>query len=535
MQTHKTKSSLIYLISVWLLSSCAYMESISKQDEYLTKQQTNPGLHNLKHIIDREKIIIIGLLVDEQGKQTEQNLSVAAFSDRFKPHELVDVTHFASTGRHYVLNLPPGEYDLVVLADKDNNKLLKQSEVIGRRRIVLKPDTGETKIPMSFDINLTKKMKLDWPINITVPALPELENSLVYPKGAIRTLDDPIFGPELSTLGLYEPAAFLERAPIQFYTLEEHSLYKIPVIFVHGMGGTPREFIQIIEKIDRERYVPFFYYYPSGNDLKQQAGIFYQVFLSGKLFPRIGPRMIIVAHSMGGLVVREALNLQQKAKNENVVALLITIASPFGGHPDAATGVKHAPMILPAWHKLNPDSEFIRELFRKPLNTTIEHQLLYAYANPDTFKPDENSDGVVPLHSQLRPAAQAQSSRNMGFNSSHAGILKDQNAVNYIVKSIQAIKGYYSEAHVSVMQAGGYDIELDETYNNQQKYLINVLGKYLAALWNGKLAPETPEQQHFVDVAQGRTNAKFITEKTWLKFIKEYPNIFEQTKIKEDP
>jgi len=130
MQTHKIKRYLLYIIAAWLLPSCAYMESVSKQDEYLTKQETNPGLHNLKHIIDHKKIIIYGLLVDELGKQTEQHLAVAAFSDRFKPHELVDVTHFASTGRHYVLNLPPGKYDLIVLADKDKNKLLEQSELV---------------------------------------------------------------------------------------------------------------------------------------------------------------------------------------------------------------------------------------------------------------------------------------------------------------------------------------------------------------------------------------------------------------------
>jgi hypothetical protein len=236
---------------------------------------------------------------------------------------------------------------------------------------------------------LSNNSKIDWDINIPIPLTPEIEKTLFYPQGAIRKLDDPIFDPELATLGMYEPAAFLERAPTMFYTLEEFLPYKVPVIFVHGMDGTVREFIPIIEKMDREHYVPWFFYYPSGSDLDHLAENFYQLFLSGRLFPRTDVPMIIVAHSMGGLVVREALNLQQGTKSENTVALLITLASPFGGHPDAVLGVNNAPMVMPSWHDLNPDGQFIRKLFRKPLPASVQHQLLYAYANPDVFKPDK--------------------------------------------------------------------------------------------------------------------------------------------------
>jgi len=510
-----------------MLSSCAYLESVSKQDELVEKQSSDPGLHNLKHIIDKETFIVYGLIVDKLGEQADQALAVAAYSDRFKPHELVDVTHFANTGRHYVLNLPAGKYDLLVLADTDNNKILEQSEVVGRRQIELSKTKSTANVLTDIDITLSKISGVDWKINIHVPQSLELEQSLVFPKGTIRRLNDPIFGRELSSLGMYEPAAFLERAPTFFYTLEEYLPYKVPVVFVHGIGGTVREFIPIIEKMDRERYVPWFYYYPSGSDLNQSAENFYRLLLSGKLFPRIGPRMIIVAHSMGGLVVREALNLQQRSKNENSVALLITIASPFGGHPDSASGVKNAPIVIPAWRDLNPEGNFVRELFRKPLLESTHYELLYAYANPDTLKLGENSDGVVPLSSQLHPVAQLQSDRNIGFNSSHTGILKDKAAIEYIIKSFQSVKGFYPESHVRAMQAGGYDVELGDKYNNSEKYVIKVLGKYLAALWKGKLVADTPFQRHFIEVSKGKAKASHVAEKAWLKFIKEYPSLIE--------
>lgn len=60
---------------------------------------------------------------------------------------------------------------------------------------------------------------------------------------------------------------------------------------------------------------------------------------------------------------------------------MIIIDTPFFGHPAAASGEKHGLLVLPSWRDLNPESQFIKELFRKPLPKTIEHQLLYAYAN----------------------------------------------------------------------------------------------------------------------------------------------------------
>ena len=416
-------------------------------------------------------------------------------------------------------------YDLLVLADKDKNNMLEQSEVVGRRQVELKLNVSKEKVLTDFDINISNSSEIDWNINIPVLQAPEIEQSLVYPVGSIRRLSDPIFDQSLSTLGMYEPAAFLERAPSMFYTLEEYLPYKVPIIFVHGIGGTVREFIPIIEKIDWERYVLWFFYYPSGSNLDQLAENFYRLYLSGKLFPRIGPPMIIVAHSMGGLVVREALNLQQGTKNENSVALLITIASPFGGHPDAASGVKNAPMVLPSWRDLDPGGQFIGKLFRKPLPASVHHQLLYTYANPAKFKTKENSDGVVPLHSQLNLVAQTQSSKNIGFNSTHTGILKDGLAIDHIIKSFKAVKGFYPDSHVRAMQAGGYDVDLGNRYNNKEKYVINVLGKYLAALWKGKLLANTPFQRHFIKVSQGKAKASHFAEKAWLKFIKEYPHL----------
>lgn len=65
----------------------------SRANSYRSKK-TNPGQHNLKPIIDRDTFFLYGLILDKSGKQIDQPLAVAAYSDRFRPHELVDVTIF---------------------------------------------------------------------------------------------------------------------------------------------------------------------------------------------------------------------------------------------------------------------------------------------------------------------------------------------------------------------------------------------------------------------------------------------------------
>ncbi|MGI9294128.1 MAG: alpha/beta fold hydrolase, partial [Pseudomonadales bacterium] len=364
---------------------------------------------------------------------------------------------------------------------------------------------------------------VDWIIDIPVPEIPQSTESLFYPKGAIRELDDPLFDSEIAALGMYEPAAFSEKVPTMFYALEEDS-YRTPVVFVHGMGGSAREFASIVNQLDRKRYKPWFFYYPSGRDLDQLAEIFYDIYLSGEVVSLDAMPLIIVAHSMGGLVVREALNKYRGSKRENRVELLITIASPLGGHPAAAKGAKHGPLVLPSWNDLNPASPFMNRLFHKPLPPHVKHQLLYAYGNPKKQKRGENSDGVVPLSSQLNPVAQRQATEQFGFNSSHAGVLKDDDAIRHVVKAISQVKSDFPESHIKILMNGGYDIDLDDSYSEKEKYYIRTMGKYLYSVVSGRLEYlGNPTLERFVKVSQGKAKAKTDVERAWSKFVKDYP------------
>ncbi len=520
------KNIMTCLFFICALNSCSYMKHVSIQAEYARIQKADPGQVNLKHMIDRETYFVIGQTIDQNFSYTDLSMAVAAYSSKFKPHERVDTMYLTGSGTHFGLNLPEGNYQLLVFADSDNNQIFDQTEVIGQKAITLNQRTSPEKILDRIEIQLFSPTSVDWAKAISRPTLAESPQSLFYPTGSIRNLDDPIFSENYATLGMYDPASFLEKVPTMFIALDEDLGFKIPVVFVHGIGGSIRDFESIIDQLDRKRYKPWFFYYPSGGDLDQLAELFHRIFLSGKIVKLGEMPMIIVAHSMGGLVVREALNKNKNTQKEARVDLLVTIATPFGGHPAAASGEKHGLIVLPSWRDVNPENRFIKELFRKPLPELTEHQLLYAYDNPAALKISKNSDGVVPLSSQLRMEAQQQATGQLGFESSHTGILENENMIGHILENMDRVKNYFPESHLAVLHRGGYDVKLSDDYSPISQHIIHSVGKYWMAVSNGTLKPFFPEQEEFLRVIKGEDPPpKFGVITDWLRFLKEYPDI----------
>ena len=520
------KNIMICMFLLCDLCSCSYMKHASIQAEYARIQKADPGQVNLKHMLDRETYFVIGQTIDKEARYANLPLAVAAYSNKFKPHERVDTMYFAGAGTHFGLNLPEGDYQLLVFVDIDRNQIFDPSEVIGRKAISLNQTTSPDKVLDRIDIQLSSPLRVDWAEAISRPQLAEPQQSLFFPAGSIRSLDDPLFSDNVATLGMYDPASFLEKSPTMFYALEEDLGFKIPVVFVHGVGGSIRAFEPIINQLDRQRYKPWFFYYPSGGDLDQLAEVFHRIFISGKVVKLDEIPMIIVAHSMGGLIVREALNKSDNNPKESKILLLVTIATPFGGHPAAASGEKHGLIVLPSWRDVNPESRFIKELFRKPLPETMEFQLLYAYDNPATLKISKNSDGVVPLSSQLRLEAQQQATGQLGFESSHTGILENEDMIGYVLERMGRVKNFIPESHLEVLRSGGYDVQLSDDYSPISQYVIHSVGKYWMAISNGTLKPFYPDQENFFRVVKGEEEApKHGVVKDWLRFLEEYPEI----------
>ena len=507
------------------LCSCTYLQYAAVQAEYARIQDAAPGQLNVKHMIDRETYFVYGLSTDSNGGLAGVPKAIAAFSDKYRRNERVDTMYFEMSGSHYGLNLPEGAYDLVVFADVDGDRIFESAEVVGRRPIELSSSSAPEKVLGQVDIRLGEPASVDWEVAIDVPDTGGRLESVYFPSGTIRSLDDPVFDRSFSTLGMYDPASFLEQAPTMFYALEEDLAYKIPVVFVHGIDGSAREFEALVGQLDRTRYKPWFFHYPSGGDLDQMAEMFYRIFLSGRLYDAGGMPVIVVAHSMGGLVVREALNRYKGSANENEVHLFVTMATPFGGHAAAASGERHSPIVLPSWRDLNPESPFIRDLFRNPLPDFTHHELIYAYQNPGTIKIGENSDGVVALTSQLHAPAQRQASGQFGFDNTHTDILESADVAAHITAAMDTVQSRFPPSHDEVLRQGGYDVPLSDAYSPVTQHAIRNYGKYLAAMMHEDIPSIHPDQDHFIAVTKGEKTPRNEVEKGWLRFVSEYPGL----------
>jgi uncharacterized protein YifE (UPF0438 family) len=516
-------AAVLALTPALAVSGCTYLATASAQARLAHRQALDPRQRVYKHMIDHETFFVYGQLLHAPDRDRAP-IAVVAVSNAFEAGEIVDVNHSARKNAHYGLHLPGGHYDLLVVRDANGDGFFDEREVIGGGAAKLDVQSAPERVLGEHDIDLRTPYRGEVPkLRIPVRPQPKLPESVFYPRGTIRSLDDDIFSREMATLGMYEPATFMERAPMLFYALEDDLGYKVPVVFVHGIDGSAREFSEIVAHLDRRRYKPWFFHYPSGSALSQLSEMFYRLFLSGKVIPLNETRIVIVAHSMGGLVVRDALNRLGEREGETPVARLVTIASPLGGHPGAA-GADRGPLVLPSWRDLDPESAFIRDLHRKRLPAGLEYHLLYAYGNRSVVKLGANSDGVVPLSAQLPAVAQAEAKVQLGVDDTHTGVLRNPDAIRHVVGLIEQVPSPFPEAHLRAFDRGGYPVSLGPAYTPIEAYLIHNYGHWLDALASGEIEPAHPAHARFVEVVRGRASPGNPAEKAWVKFAKQYPD-----------
>jgi len=231
---------IITVCLAFCICSCTYLKYSFVQAEYARIQNAEPGQLNVKHMIDRESYFVHGRSVDITGNYAGLPKAIAAFSSKYQTNERVDTMYFEVAGSHFGLNLPEGHYDLLVFADIDGNGAFGSSEVVGKQSIELNNSIVTEKVLGQVDVQLTEPITVNWHVSIDIPDSGGRSESIFYPSGTIRKFDDSIFDSSFSTLGMYDPASFLEQAPTMFYALEEDLGYKIPVVFVHGIAGSAR-------------------------------------------------------------------------------------------------------------------------------------------------------------------------------------------------------------------------------------------------------------------------------------------------------
>jgi pimeloyl-ACP methyl ester carboxylesterase len=148
-------------------------------------------------------------------------------------------------------------------------------------------------------------------------------------------------------------------------------------------------------------------------------------------------RIIVVAHSMGGLVARGFL-LRHAQRSRTEVPLFATLSTPWAGHQAAGMGVKHAPVVVDVWRDMAPGSSYLNSLFAQPLSPETQHHLLFTFArNSASF--GVSSDRTVSVSSQLFPTAQQQAVRVYGVDTTHTGVLDEAQVANWLNGLLRSI------------------------------------------------------------------------------------------------
>jgi len=246
--------------------------------------------------------------------------------------------------------------------------------------------------------------------------------------GDVISLDDEIFSHDYAKTGMWQPIEAWRSVGAGVYFLEDYDPAKIPVLFVHGVGGSPTDFRAIIESLDRERFQPWVYRYPSGSRLLTVARVL-KGLVDGLQREHGFDTMFVTAHSMGGLVARSFVLQTGDDSLADYVSLYVSFATPYNGHEGAAKGVKYLPVAVPCWLDMQPDSDFLLTI-RRPLPEGVPFYVFFSHdsggINP--VMPYSN-DSVVSLRSQLAPFAQNEAKRIYGYDLGHVPILSSEEAI----------------------------------------------------------------------------------------------------------
>lgn len=240
--------------------------------------------------------------------------------------------------------------------------------------------------------------------------------------GKVTSIENPHFDRNNARKGLWDVESFLKEVGGGVYMLEEYSSSKIPILFIHGMNGTPLDFEEIIKNMDKNKYQAWVYFYPSGLDLNYTIDIL-KISLDKLIQENKFEEMYIIAHSMGGLISRGFIN---EYSSKIKIGTFITISTPWNGQESAKFAESNASYLPASFLNMAPNSAFQRTILENNLIDNTKYVLLFGYKSSNSLILDKSNDGTISLSSQLYDKAQSQANLIYGFNENHTSILKSE-------------------------------------------------------------------------------------------------------------
>jgi len=413
------QTKIILLVTVLLLQGCStqYLLGLAGKTGLVANKKLAEiaQLSSLKGRVanplgGKGPIVVIIISLDEDGKQ---------------PKAIVGERLIYGEGEFHFMQAS-GNFFILAFQDENEDGEFQPNERVGWHE-----DVAVTQVTAGVDIldilvtmRQIEESREKLP-QLYVPQLAPLPNKIpqmVF--GEVVTLEDPRFTAENGNLGMWQPSEFMKTIESGIYFLEPYNPQKIPVLFVHGVGGNPSEWKTLAQGLDRQRFQPWFYYYPSGLRLPLLGEMLSEE-LQYMQEQYEFTKMAVIAHSMGGLVSRSAINDLIYEERSDFIQWYLTLSTPWMGHDMASKGVEYSPVIIPCWYDMSPGSPFLQQLFNKPLPHKLPYHLLFSYGGEQSLFVKESSDGVIALRSQLRSEAQDAAITIRGFNADHVGILHD--------------------------------------------------------------------------------------------------------------
>lgn len=371
---------------------------------------------------------------------------VLAKPDETGSQPLVGVDTFVrSSPGSFAFAVTPGRYNLGAWEDRNQNGRLDPGErtLMNRDAPLMEVGSGRiTKQDLFLPRDATTPPSITGPVDVFGLVARTPREQLGFSlwawsaQGAIcEDLRDPRYGREAGARGLWQVMDFLNEGLAGVHFLAPYDPDRVPVLFVHGIGGSPQEFLPLIESLDRERFQPWVYFYPSGYSLERIAD--HLATLLARLEVEHGfDELAIVAHSMGGLVSRGAILKYADEMERHDVRLFITLATPWGGHVSAERAAD-APIALPlSFRDMNPASDYLRWLFygddgrvRELPEGTAFHLLLGFHMKASS---GTANDGTASVASQARLEAQEQAASVRALDVGHVEILSSPEALAHV-------------------------------------------------------------------------------------------------------
>lgn len=380
---------------------------------------------------------------------------VAAYSLKEGKRKIAHYTVLHEAG-DFELMVPEGKYYVCAYWDLNSNLVYDAGEPAGQYgepSLVAAP-AGGVVLEINFEIP-AKSGAIDLPQGFEIS--PGRPRRLVSRQaGAVVSLDDERFAAENGSRGFWRPLEFFKEIGGNIYFLEKYDPDKIPILFIHGVAGTPTGWEYLINSLDRERFQPWLFYYPTGVRLKSMAYLLFWKLYNLQIKYKFDT-LYVTAHSMGGLVARSFI--MDYGRFAPYVKLFIALATPWGGDQMAEYGVKQSPAVIPSWIDMQPEGEFLQSLYRHKMPDSVSFYMFSGHRgsrNPFT----SNNDGTITLASIMDWRPQTEAKMNYVFNEDHTSILDSQDVAEQYNTIINAI----ADGKQLKTDAGGY-LKINFTYD----------------------------------------------------------------------